>query len=287
MSEHEEETPKTPRKKASGKQSLVAKLSTIMGDIEEVPMKGYNAHHDYKYVMEPELFDAIRGKMAENHIMLIPSITGVERVIEKGLVTISMNYRLMDGDTGEVIDIPWRAEGSDASDKGINKATTAASKFLVAKMFLCVTDNGNGEAPDAENDRTEAGGSRKTVIQTDPPAQTTQANGSSGGLIQTTVEKIEHQNGTNKNGAWTRYGLTFADNRRASTFDHKLGDIAEFACQNKLSVNVSLSASGKTDKKGQPFLQVDDMSLVKPQEEPKEEKVAELTSEEIFDEAPF
>ena len=294
MSESEtgEVTSKTPRKKTNGKKSLVAKLSTIMGEIEGVTMKGYNAHHDYKYMMEPELFDAIRVKMSVNHIMLIPSITGVERVIEKGLVTISMNYRLMDGDTGEVIDIPWRAEGSDASDKGINKATTAASKFLVAKMFLCVTDNGNGEAPDAENDRTEgAGSSRKTVIQTDPPAQNTQANGhansSSGGLIQTTVEKVDQQNGTNKNGAWTRYGLTFADNRRASTFDHKFGDVAEFACQNNLSVNVLLSASGKTDKKGQPFLQVDSIALTKPQEEPKEEKVADLTSEEIFDEAPF
>jgi hypothetical protein len=169
MVEEEVTIPKTPKKRANGKpKSLVAKLSEIMGEIEEVPMKGYNAHHNYKYVMEPELFDAIRGKMAANHIMLIPSITGVERVPEKGLVTISMNYRLMCGDTGEVIDIPWRAEGADASDKGINKATTAASKFLVAKMFLCVTDNGNGEAPDAENHRTEVTPS-KPVTQTAPP----------------------------------------------------------------------------------------------------------------------
>jgi hypothetical protein len=270
--------PKAPKKRTNGKpKSLVTKLSQIMGEIEEVPMKGFNAHHNYKYVMEPELFDAIRGKMAANHIMLIPSITGVERIPEKGLVTISMNYRLMCGDTGEVIDIPWRAEGADASDKGINKATTAASKFLVAKMFLCVTDNGSGEAPDAENHRTEPKTAsrqpRKAVTQTAPP-MVASSNNTFGPVL---IKDIEHLDGEKNGRKWFLHKVTFADGTEASTFKSDVGDVADHAFDQGIMVTGVLGPNG--EYRGKPQFKIDELNLQ--QEVVREEPTPELNSEDI------
>ena len=275
-------TPTTVVKVKTKDDSLVSKLSTIMGEMKEIPMKGHNTHHNYKYVMEPELFDAIRGKMAANHIMLIPSITGVERVPEKGLVTISMNYRLMCGDTGEVIDIPWRAEGADASDKGINKATTAASKFLVAKMFLCVTDNGEGEAPDAENPRTEPKATsrqpKKAVTQTVPPVVAS-SDDTFGPVL---IEDIDRKNGEKNGRKWFLYKVTFADGIAASTFKSDVGDLAEHAFNQGIMVTGVLEPDG--EYRGKPQFKIKELALQQEvvREEPaKEEPTPELNSEDI------
>ena len=160
--------PKTTKKRTNGKpKPLVTKLTEIMSSVDMVEKKGWNDHHKYAYVMEPELFEAVRGGMAERNLMMIPSITSVERH-ERGIVTVYMLYRIMDGDSGETIDIPWCAEGQDQSDKAIAKAVTNA-KYLIMKMFLIPSVFSNGEAPDAENHRTEITPS-KPVTQTAPPA---------------------------------------------------------------------------------------------------------------------
>ena len=147
--------------------SLVTKLSRVMASVGTVEKKGYNSHHNYKYVMEPELFDSIRGGMAEYNLMLIPTVERVDRA--GGIATITMCYKILDGDSGDSIEIPWVAEGQDSGDKGINKALTSASKFLISKMFLCVTDD-HGEPPDAENHNRETlSAPPKPVVQTVAP----------------------------------------------------------------------------------------------------------------------
>ena len=152
--------------------SLVTKLSRVMASVGTVEKKGYNDHHNYKYVMEPELFDSIRGGMSEYNLMLIPTVERVDRA--GGIATITMCYKILDGDSGDSIEIPWVAEGQDSGDKGINKALTSASKFLISKMFLCVTDD-HGEPPDAENQNREARPTRsappRNVTTTELPGE--------------------------------------------------------------------------------------------------------------------
>jgi hypothetical protein len=156
-----------PRRNGTKKKSLVTKLTEIMSSIDGVEKKGWNDHHKYAYVMEPELFEAVRGGMAERNLMMVPSITSVERH-ERGIVTVHMLYRILDGDSGESIEIPWSAEGQAQDDKGIAKAVTNA-KYLIMKLFLIPSFFSNGESTDAENPRTEVQPA-KPVVKTAPPA---------------------------------------------------------------------------------------------------------------------
>ena len=167
----------TPKKRRNGtkKKSLVTKLTEIMSSIDGVEKKGWNDHHKYAYVMEPELFEAVRGGMAERNLMMVPSITSVERH-ERGIVTVHMLYRILDGDSGESIEIPWSSEGQASDDKGIAKAVTNA-KYLIMKLFLIPSFFSNGESTDAENPRTEVQPA-KPVVTTAPPASPKPQTGS-------------------------------------------------------------------------------------------------------------
>ena len=167
-------TPK-PRRNGTKKKSLVTKLTEIMSSIDGVEKKGWNDHHKYAYVMEPELFEAVRGGMAERNLMMVPSITSVERH-ERGIVTVHMLYRILDGDSGESIEIPWSSEGQASDDKGIAKAVTNA-KYLIMKLFLIPSFFSNGESTDAENPRTEVQPA-KPVVKTAPPASPKPQTGS-------------------------------------------------------------------------------------------------------------
>jgi len=227
--------PRTPTKPTS----LVTKLTEIMNSVDRVEKKGWNDHHKYAYVMEPELFEAVRGGMAERNLMMIPSITSVERYPEKGLVTVHMLYRICDGDSGEIIEIPWAAEGQDQSDKAIAKAVTNA-KYLIAKLFMIPSVFANGEAMDSENHRTEV-----TTPRTPPPAPTGSLKSDSTRLFISDYKAISGE--TNGKG-WVRYAIEFSDGRKVSTFSDEMGDLAEHAATNNLPVRATLEPSARNSR---------------------------------------
>jgi hypothetical protein len=151
--------------------SIVTKLCRVALKIESVEKKGFNDHHKYAYVREAELTAAARGLLAEEGLWIIPAVTGLERT--GSLVTLKMDFQLIDGASGDVVHIPWYAEGSDASDKGINKALTNGLKYLLYKLLLLPAVGDNGEYSDAENTRYSAPVERAVTPQTnavlDPP----------------------------------------------------------------------------------------------------------------------
>ena len=230
-----DETTPTPKRTRNGtkKKTLATKLTEVMRGIDHVEKRGYNAHHNYKYVMEPELFAAVRLALADRHIMLVPSVTGVERT--GGIVTIQMVYRLLDGDSGEVLEIPWFAEGQDTSDKAINKALTSASKYLIYKLFLIPTLDA-GEFTDAENDTREVRPAKPVVKTATKPVRDN---------VFVKVSECQSTTGETRGKTWTRTAITFSDGRKVSTFDDKLSDIAQHAADLHLEVLAVTAPSKK------------------------------------------
>lgn len=131
--------------------SIVTKLCRIAAEIDNVERKGWNAHHQYRYVREVELTTAIRGLFSEQNLWIIPNVIGLER--NGPLCTLKIDYQLVDGESGETLHIPWFCEGSDAGDKGIAKALTGGNKTLLSKLLQIPLVDGEGEYADSENTR--------------------------------------------------------------------------------------------------------------------------------------
>jgi hypothetical protein len=157
-----------PKPAPKSADSIVTKLCRVALKIESVEKKGYNDHHKYAYIREAELTSAARGLLAEEGLWIIPAVTGLERT--GSLVTLKMDFQLIDGASGESLHIPWFAEGSDASDKGVNKALTNGLKYLLYKLMLIPAVGDTGEYSDAENTRYSAPVEREVATKTDPPA---------------------------------------------------------------------------------------------------------------------
>jgi hypothetical protein len=199
-------TDPSPTQEPDAPLSLVAKLARIGAAVTTVEKKGYNDHHKYAYVREPELFEAVRGGLADAQIMILPCVTGLDR--SPSLVTLQMDFQILDGQSGETLHIPWFAEGQDNSDKGINKALTAAMKYFIYKLFLIPTTDERGEYTDAENTRFSPEAAPTARV----PAPVSMSNGA------TRIRKVDTRDGVNKNGPWVKYTLTFGTGHTAGFF---------------------------------------------------------------------
>src|SRR5690606_17563559 len=79
--------------------NLVIKQSGIVVEVDRVPMRGRNEFHKYDYVMESDLVEAVRQKLAERHVFLLSSFEELRR--EDTLTEAKIRFTFLDGDTGE------------------------------------------------------------------------------------------------------------------------------------------------------------------------------------------
>lgn len=134
--------------------SLVLKLSKIMGELGYVPKNGYNSFHKYAYVLEADLIDAVRGKLAENKIAMLTSVHEVttlehgEKGKESLLTTAKVTFSFIDAESGEQISVGGYGTGDDKGDKGLYKAITGAVKYGLMKNFLIPT----GDDPERDEE---------------------------------------------------------------------------------------------------------------------------------------
>lgn len=136
------------------KKSLVAKLAEIMGEVEHVAKRGRNENFRYDYATEADIAAAVRSEMAKRSVMLIPSVqaTTWDSIPTKSggvlkLCTLTVLFRLMDGDSDQVIEYTVLGQGSDSGDKATYKAMTGAEKYALLKVFLIPT----GDDPEQDS----------------------------------------------------------------------------------------------------------------------------------------
>lgn len=152
--------------------NLVIKLCEILGEVDRVPKRGRNEFHKYDYVMETDLVEAVRQKLAERNIFLLSSVEELRR--EDTLTEARIKFTFLDGDSGESLSFYYFGQGDDKGDKGAYKAYTGALKYAIMKNFLVPT----GDDPEADtetdrraNERYQA--SRDAQAQAERPARTT------------------------------------------------------------------------------------------------------------------
>jgi hypothetical protein len=177
---------------ATAEAGLFAKIAHVMGEVSRIPKDGFNDFHKYSYVTEAALVEAVRAKLAEKNVALIPSLTSTEErpyETEKGkhsvVTTAHVAFTFVDGDTGAMFKSEWAGQGDDPADKGLYKAYTGALKYFLMKTFLIPT----GDDPEADTGTDQRSQGRTGVI----PRGNTRSGGAPSdkqiALIQDLVKK--------------------------------------------------------------------------------------------------
>ena len=121
---------------------LLKKLHKVMTELEGIAKTGYNEFHKYKYATEADVMHALRDRLIENNLFILPTATNidVETSGSKFLTNIAMGYTIYDVESGESLETSWLGQGIDSGDKGLYKAFTGGHKYFLMKTFFLPTD---------------------------------------------------------------------------------------------------------------------------------------------------
>lgn len=152
--------------------NLYKAIFAVQKAIEPMKKTGKNAQQGYAYFSEAQVSEKVREEFDKNGLIFIPTrIENKEtREIEKPdrdgnakvshLAIASVTWIIAHADSGEAIEGTTENTALDTSDKAMNKAITAAVKYLFMKMFHISTgddleDDRNEKAPAYRNIDTE------------------------------------------------------------------------------------------------------------------------------------
>ena len=135
--------------------SILAKLHTIMGEVDYIQKDKTNSFHRYNYASEQAIKERLHTELVKNGVLFTLSADGFTNTpvkTAKGndemLVTIQLSYAFLDVESGEKLEGKFIGSGQDSGDKGAYKAITGAIKYILTSTFLIPTGD------DPENDDT-------------------------------------------------------------------------------------------------------------------------------------
>lgn len=157
----------------SSKAALYRKIAAVAGAIEAVERDGRNKDQGYRYATPASVMSAVKPLMAAHSLAIIPCQVHFEEV-ETGRASsggkaytinrVSMQYIVVDGESGEEMTVPWQAQaGTYGDDKGLAKAQTIALRTFLIQLFQI-------PAEDPEID-PDAGGRTPQQSRYEPPRQ--------------------------------------------------------------------------------------------------------------------
>lgn len=149
--------------------NIASKLVKIMNETKRVAKNGRNEFHKYDYVTEADVLEAVRENLVKNNVFIFSSVVSTQK--EADMTTVLMNHTIVDGDSGESMEVRSLGQGQDKGDKGSNKAITSAIKYFLMKNLLIPTGD-DVEATDAEGKST--GGAKVRAV---PAAKVEAASG--------------------------------------------------------------------------------------------------------------
>lgn len=133
--------------------TLAAKLCQVMAAVHNLEKRGRNEFHRYNYVMSTDVYECTRLLLAERNVFLAQKRVGSEwatvNTKKDGvafIARVTWEFEFHDGDSGEVLTVPWESEAMDSQDKALNKAATAARKYFLITQFQMPV-----EVPDADS----------------------------------------------------------------------------------------------------------------------------------------
>lgn len=148
---------------------IAKKLVNVMIECGHIAKNGLNSYHQYKYATAEDVFLKVNSALTKNKIasVVIPEIASMVDVINlKGntehLVTVNVQIKLIDSESGECVDLFGIGSGQDAGDKAVMKAQTAAIKYAYM-MSLCIATGDDPEA-DTKTDENSSIGNKGSKI---------------------------------------------------------------------------------------------------------------------------
>lgn len=137
---------------------IAKKLVNVMIECGHITKNGLNSYHQYKYATAEDVLLKVNTALTKNKIasVVIPEIASMVDVTNlKGntehLVTVNVQIKLIDSESGECVDLFGIGSGQDAGDKAVMKAQTAAIKYAYM-MSLCIA---TGDDPEADTKTDE------------------------------------------------------------------------------------------------------------------------------------
>lgn len=146
---------------------IAKKLVSVMNECNHIAKNGINDYHKYKYATAEDVLRRVNEALTKNKIasVVIPEIASMDDVTNlKGntehLVTVNVQIKLIDSESGETVDLFGIGSGQDAGDKAVMKAQTAAIKYAYM-LSLCIATGDDPEA-DSKTDENSASGNKGT-----------------------------------------------------------------------------------------------------------------------------
>jgi hypothetical protein len=134
-----------------------------MQQVKYIEKRGVNKFQNYKYATEADVNEKIRECLAEQNILMVPSVKKQEtreHQTRKGnieyIARVEMDFTFMDGDTGESLTFSMNGEGQDPGDKAVYKAISGAQKYALMKLFMIPTGDDPEQDRDSEEQKTPA-----------------------------------------------------------------------------------------------------------------------------------
>lgn len=148
---------------------IAKKLVNVMIECGHIAKNGLNSYHQYKYATAEDVLLKVNSALTKNKIasVVIPEIASMVDVINlKGntehLVTVNVQIKLIDSESGECVDLFGIGSGQDAGDKAVMKAQTVAIKYAYM-MSLCIATGDDPEA-DTKTDENSSIGNKGSKI---------------------------------------------------------------------------------------------------------------------------
>ena len=131
-----------PRPKAEV--PLVRKIAQAFKSVKKLKRRGKNTTRDYRYPYAADVFQAVRSKLLDLDVLILPSEEPATYVAiptngggEMTECRLFVTYLITDG-VSSLPPIKANGVGRDIDDKGLYKAKTGAEKYLVKQLALMV-----------------------------------------------------------------------------------------------------------------------------------------------------
>jgi len=171
--------------------SIYKKILEVQKAVKTIKKNGHNKFHKYDYATEADVLE-VKQIMNDAGLIAYPSVVGHE-VIQRGenlQIIETVEYTIVDVDTGESVTARTLGAGEDKGDKGAYKAHTGASKYFLLKFFGVPTGD------DPENDEQEKPRAKApaNTVTLNPQEKQVKKDGQSIKQMMDSIKALKEQN---------------------------------------------------------------------------------------------
>lgn len=123
--------------------TIYQKIHAIMGEVGRIEKDKINETQKYRYLSEEAIKTAVQPLLVKHQLLILPIRQELARFdVPTGdkkqyVAHVSITWRIVDVESGDLIEITTLGSGADSTDKGLYKAITGALKYLLT-VSLCV-----------------------------------------------------------------------------------------------------------------------------------------------------